>query len=57
MARNGHAKAPRRGKRGKVLERYPVSDEMTALVDALDAGDEAQLKWLLLNYADRGLGE
>ena len=48
MGAAGHATAPKKDKRGKIIEQGTVSEEMRALVDALNRGDEEVIKGLLL---------
>lgn len=47
MGRRGHA-TPAIMRRGRVVEPGVVSDEMRALIDALDRGEEETIKGLLL---------
>lgn len=47
MGRRGHA-TPAITRRGRVVEPGVVSDEMRALIDALNRGDEETIKGLLL---------
>jgi len=47
MARRGHATPPVK-RRGKIVKPGTVSDEMEALIDALNRGDEETIKGLLL---------
>lgn len=47
MGRRGHA-TPAVTRRGRVVAPGTVSDEMRALIDALNKGDEETIKGLLL---------
>lgn len=47
MGRTGHAK-PAIVRHGKVVQQGRVSDEMNTLIEALDSGNEEQIKYLLM---------
>lgn len=53
MAKKGHATAAVTTKRGRILAPGSVSDEMRDLIDALNRGDEEQLKALQAQYRFR----
>ena len=49
MGRAGHVTSPKLSKRGKVLRPGTVSEEMQALIEALDKGEEERIKGLILS--------
>lgn len=52
MGGSGHATAPTK-RRGKIVASGSASEDMRKLIDALNAGDEEEIKGLLLQYRDR----
>lgn len=48
MAKNGHVRPARIGRRGRILAPCAVSSEMTDLIEALNTGDEERIKAALL---------